>query len=66
MRGGPGNARDSLVVQGSTARSPERAPDACGCPGSFFAIRGPRVEFECSHGFTAIGAKPGGPWMGGD
>ena len=41
MRGSPGNARESLGVQVSRAWSPERAPVACGCLGSFFAIRGP-------------------------
>jgi hypothetical protein len=41
MSGAPGNARDSFSVRGSRAWSPERAPVACGCPGSFFAIRGP-------------------------
>jgi hypothetical protein len=35
MRGAPGNARDSFSVRGSRAWSPERAPVACGCPGSF-------------------------------
>jgi hypothetical protein len=56
MRRPPGNARDSLAGQASRAWRP-KSPGCLRVPGLFLAIRGPRVEFECSHGFTAIGGR---------
>jgi hypothetical protein len=66
MRGAPGNARDSLGVRGLRAWSPKRAPVACGCPGSFFAIRGPS-EFAGPN-FPRMGepgrSQAGRGWVG--
>jgi len=45
-----------------------QAESGTSVPGLFFLLSEVAVSLrdQIFHGFTAIGAKPGGPWMGGD
>jgi hypothetical protein len=66
MSGAPGNARDSLGVQALRIVVPQKSPGCQRVPGLFFCYQRSLWAVSFSTASRRTGAKPGGPWMGGE